>query len=90
MKRKNKRVFDPACMRKRYPHPPRAVCSSLFDWIIGRASPSKFMLAMVYGDERVSKWNTEVLKYHCYKRTLTKDMWRVLYKRIKKEQPTVS
>ena len=83
---KNKIVFDPSCMRKRYPHPPRGICTSWFDWLIGRASPSKFMIAQVYGDDKALKWDTEVLKYLCYKRRLTRDMWRKLYNRIKGER----
>lgn len=49
------KVYDPRYMTKRRPVMPRAACLSLWDWVIGRPSPSKVLLMMVYGDPRWSR-----------------------------------
>lgn len=82
------KVFDLRYMTRKRPVMPRAACSSLWDWVIGRPSPSKVLLMMVYGDPRWSEYELQELKYRCWKRTLTKDQWRLLRVRIKNDART--
>lgn len=82
------KVYDPRYMSKRRPGLPRAACTSLWDWVCGRASPSKVLLMMAYGDPRWSEYELKELKYRCWKRKLTKKEWRLLKLRIKNNAKT--
>lgn len=82
------KVYDPRYMTKRRTVLPRAACTSLWDWVCGRPSPSKVMLMMGYGDPRWSEYELQELKYRCWKRKLTKKEWRLLKVRIKNNDQT--
>lgn len=82
------KVYDPKYMTVCRPVLPRAACSTLWDWVIGRPSPSKVMLMMGYGDPRWSEYELQELKYRCWKRKLTKKEWRSLKVRIKNNAQT--
>lgn len=82
------KVYDPKYMTVCHPVIPRAACSTLWDWVIGRPSPTKVMLMSVYGDPRYNEYVLQDLKYRCWKRKLTKKEWRLLKVRIKNDART--
>lgn len=80
------KVYDPRYMTKRRPVIPRAACTSLWDWVCGRPSPSKVLLMMVYGDPRYKEFEYQLLRYRCWQRDLTKKEWKKLIRMVKDER----
>lgn len=77
--------FYPEYMTKKKPKPPKSVFSNRFDKIIGRISPSLYQMVKMGGKGeieyfRLIDYEIEFLKYLCYKRKLTKEQWKRLYR----------
>lgn len=81
-----KKLFYPEYMTKRRPHVPRCLCRTLTEWIMGIMSPSLVFRACLDEEKgkALSEFNEKHRKYLCWKRTLSKNGWKTLYRETRK------
>lgn len=83
-----KKVYNREFMRKRWPMPPRFVCSSRIKQLLGIVSPSLYLMA--WRDEEkarlLGEYTIKSHKYLCWKRILGRDGWKDLYRHVREER----
>lgn len=83
-----KKPFYPEYMVKRRPKVPRCMCRTLADWIIGKMSPSLVFMAWADKEkaEALDRYHEQQKKYLCWKRQLSRESWKVLYRQHRSRQ----
>lgn len=88
---KRKKPFYPEYMTKRRPHVPRCLCRTTADWLAGIMSPS--LVFMTLADEekarKLREHDEQHRKYMCWKRKLSREGWKALYRqeRLRQQYP---
>ena len=84
MKRKFKRgTFDPEFELKKWPIPPKSICTNAFCRLMGVVSPSLMMRAP---EDEVFNHKIALFKYLYYKRKLKKYQYKILYREVRRER----
>lgn len=83
---KEKKPFYEEFMTKKQPRPPRHICGF---W--GIVSPSLYYFVASGGKgeraaEELERFEKERLRYLCFKRRLSKEQWKTLYRQCKKKE----
>lgn len=89
--KKKMQIFYPEYMEKRRPKPPRCICENETKRLLGIISPSRcdYVRAGGKGEEaaaELAEFDRNLLRYFCYKRTLSKECWKALYREYRKER----
>lgn len=86
-----KKAFNPEYMTKRRPHVPRCLCSTWMDWLMGKMSPSKVFFAMSDEEKgrKLAEYQENQKKYRCWKRQMSQEEWKALYRWCRRERPPV-
>lgn len=89
--KKKKQIFYPEYMEKRRPKTPRCICENEIKRQLGIVSPSLYWIVAAGGKgERAAKelaeYDRKVARYSCYKRQLSKERWKALYREYRKER----
>nr|DAH86543.1 MAG TPA: hypothetical protein [Caudoviricetes sp.] len=88
---KRKKPFYPEYMTKRQPTVPRRFYRTTIDWLLGIMSPS--LVFMAGADEEAARtleeFNYKHRKYMCWKRQLSREGWKTLYRqeRLRQQYP---
>lgn len=89
--RKKARKFYKEYMERRRPKTPRCICKNIFFSWLGIASPSLYWIVVTGAKgEKTAKaleeFEQQQQRYICYKRTMTKEQWKALYRQVRKER----
>lgn len=90
-RKKGKQIFYSEYMEKRRPKTPGCICENEFKRQMGIVSPSLcWIVATGSKGERAAKelaeYNGKMERYLCYKRLLSKERWKALYRQYRKER----
>ena len=89
--KKGKRVFYSEYMERHRPKTPSCICQNEFYRQQGIVSPSLYQLVS-YGymgekaAEELAEYSGKMERYLCYKRRLSKERWKALYREYRKER----
>lgn len=84
-------IFYPEYMEKRRPKTPRCICENEIKRWLGIVSPSLcWIVATGSKGEKAAKelaeYDRKTARYLCYKRRLSKERWKALYREYRKER----
>lgn len=87
-----KRPFYPEFMEKHWTMPPRYICRTKADQIVGRVSPSLYWLERMTGDHgnEIMEYELKIARWCVYKRTASRRQWEMVwrdYRRRHNENP---
>lgn len=77
--------------QKRKPKAPKNLYSTGFHRLLGIISPAKFQMRKMATDqtEAEKRFFIELQKYRLYKRMVTQDEWRYIYRKYRLDRRTV-
>lgn len=92
--RKGKRKAQPfynEYMEKRRPKAPGCICENEFKRRLGIVSPSLYWIVAAGGKgeqaaNELKEYERKMGRYLCYKRALSKERWKALYRERRKER----
>lgn len=88
-----KQPFYSEYMEKSRPKPPYCICKNKIKRLLGVISPSLYWYVAAGGkgkeaEKELEEYNRKEARYLCYKRKLSKDRWKVLYREYRKNKST--
>lgn len=93
-KKKKIRPFYSEYMVKHRPKTPRCICESEIKRKLGIVSPSLCWIVKAGGKgekaaKELAEFDEKTERYLCYKRRLSKERWKELYRKCRKERRSV-
>ena len=90
-RKKSKRLFYPEYMERRRPKTPGCICENEFKRLLGIVSPSLYWIVGGGGKgeqaaKELAEYDRKIERYLCYKRRLSKERWKALYREYRKER----
>lgn len=89
--RKKMQIFYPEYMERRRPKTPRCICENEIKRQLGIISPSLYGIVAAGGKgeeeaKELAEYSRKAERYLCYKRRLSKERWKALYREYRKER----
>ena len=86
-----KLAFYQEYMIRQRPKTPRCICSGKIKGFLGIVSPSLYWAVRTGAKgetaiKELEEFECQHLRYMCYKRTLTKEKWKTLYRQYREER----
>ena len=80
--------------KPKYPSPPRSMCGSFFQWLLGIHSPSREFCLRMNGPQneaerkylkRIVSYHAEMDRYKIFTRTMTRDEWKAYHRAARRQ-----
>ena len=84
-------IFYPEYMERHRPKTPRCICENEIKRQLGIVSPSLYWIVAAGGKgeeaaKELAEYSRKIERYLCYKRRLSKERWKALYREYRKER----